>query len=233
MAFGIAGLSVVADSLSAIRYAKVRVIRDERGLITDFEINGDYPRYGNDDDRVDSLAVALVQDFYRSLCSVPTYRGAAHTLSILTITSNVVYGKKTGNTPDGRKKGEAFAPGANPMHGRDVSGVLAALNTVAKIPYDCCRDGVSMTLNVIPRALGRELPSRLTNFAAMIDGYFARKGHHLNINVLERVVLEKAMEDPVNYPQLTIRVSGYAVNFIRLTRDQQLEVLARTFHSSL
>ncbi len=233
MAFGIAGLSVLADSLSAIKYTYVKAIRDERGLITDFEIKGDYPKFGNDDDRVDSIAVELVGDFIKNLKECSTYRNAQHTLSILTITSNVVYGKKTGSTPDGRKKGEPFAPGANPMHGRDKMGALAALNSVAKIPYEYCKDGVSLTLTLVPRSLGRDTDSRLSNLVALLDGYFFKGGHHVNINVLEKVILEKAMEDPYNYPQLTIRVSGYAVNFIRLTKQQQLEVITRTFHSAM
>ncbi len=233
MAFGIAGLSVLADSLSAIKYTYVRAIRDERGLIVDFEIKGDYPQFGNDDDRVDSIAVDIVKGFYNDLKKCPAYRNAKHTLSVLTITSNVVYGKKTGSTPDGRKKGEPFAPGANPMHGRDKLGALAALNSVAKIPYEYCMDGVSLTLTLVPRALGKDLKSRLNNLSGMLDGYFMQGGHHVNINIFERSVLEQAMEDPYNYPQLTIRVSGYAVNFIRLSRQQQLEVIARTFHNAM
>ncbi|MCX7922163.1 MAG: formate C-acetyltransferase [Clostridia bacterium] len=233
MAFGIAGLSVLADSLSAIKYTYVRAIRDDRGLITDFEIKGDFPKFGNDDDRVDNIAAEIVKGFYTDLKKCPTYRNAKHTLSVLTITSNVVYGKKTGSTPDGRKKGEPFAPGANPMHGRDKMGALAALNSVAKIPYEYCQDGISLTLTLVPRSLGRDIHAKLNNLVALLDGYFIQGGHHININVLERVVLEKAMEDPYNYPQLTIRVSGYAVNFVRLTKHQQMEVISRTFHSAM
>ncbi|WP_313559969.1 formate C-acetyltransferase [Ruminiclostridium cellobioparum] len=233
MAFGISGLSVIADSLSAIKHARVRIIRDERGLITDFGLTEDYPQFGNDDDRVDSIAKEVVEGFYNSLKTHPTYRNAKHTLSVLTITSNVVYGKKTGSTPDGRKKGEPFAPGANPMHNRDRSGMLAMLNSVAKIPYSCCSDGISLTLSVIPAALGKEENTETSNLSALIDGYILNGGHHININVLDRSTLEAAMNEPMKYNQLTVRVSGYAVHFIKLSRAQQLEVLSRTFHAKV
>ena len=231
MAFGISGLSVIADSLSAIKHARVRIIRDERGLITDFGLSEDYPQFGNGDDRVDSIAKEVVESFYSSLQTHPTYRNAKHTLSVLTITSNVVYGKKTGSTPDGRKKGEPFAPGANPMHNRDRSGMLAMLNSVAKIPYSCCSDGISLTLSVIPAALGKEENTEISNLSALIDGYILNGGHHININVLDRSTLEAAMKEPMKYNQLTVRVSGYAVHFIKLSKAQQLEVLSRTFHA--
>lgn len=233
MAFGIAGLSVVADSLSAIRYSRVRTVRNDAGLIVDFETDGAYPQFGNDDDRVDQIASQLVQDFIRDLKEHATYRDAEPTLSVLTITSNVVYGKKTGSTPDGRKSGEPFAPGANPMHGRDRKGALAVLNSVAKLPYSACKDGVSLTLSLTPRALGKEESVSHSNLTAILDGYFTQGGHHININVLTKEMLMEAMEDPSRYPQLTVRVSGYAVNFNCLTRKQQEEILTRTFHSAV
>ena len=233
LACGIAGLSVVADSLSAIKYATVRPIRDESGLVVDYTVEGDFPTYGNDDDRADDIAVELVRDFMAKIRRQPTYRNALHTQSVLTITSNVVYGKHTGNTPDGRRKGEPFAPGANPMNGRDTHGMLASALSVAKLPYDDSQDGISLTATVVPSGLGRDRGEQVTNLVGLLDGYNVSSGFHVNINVLNRETLEDAMEHPENYPQLTIRVSGYAVNFVRLTREQQLDVLSRTFHAGL
>ncbi len=229
-ATGIAGLSVVADSLSAIKYAKVKALRNDEGLVVDYEIEGEYPAYGNNIDEVDDLAIQVVETFMSKIRKHKTYRNSYPTLSILTITSNVVYGKKTGNTPDGRKAGEPFAPGANPMHGRDLKGAVASLASVAKLPYQHAEDGISYTFSIIPKALGKSDAERISNLSGLLDGYFAQGGHHININVFDRETLLDAMDHPEKYPQLTIRVSGYAVNFIRLTREQQLDVINRTFH---
>ena len=233
MACGIAGLSVCADSLSAIKYAKVKTIRNEEGVAVDFEIEGDYPKYGNNDDRADEIACYLVESMMNKIRKNKTYRNSYHTQSVLTITSNVVYGKKTGNTPDGRRAGQPFAPGANPMHGRDNSGALASLSSVAKLPYEHSQDGISNTFSIVPGALGKTKEERITNLSSMMDGYFGQNAHHLNVNVFDRSTLEDAMEHPEKYPQLTIRVSGYAVNFIKLTKEQQLDVINRTFHGKM
>ncbi len=233
MACGIAGLSVAADSLSAIKHAKVKVIRDENGLAVNYEIEGDYPKYGNNDDRVDQIAVSLVKEIMNKIRKHHTYREAIPTQSVLTITSNVVYGKKTGATPDGRKAGVPFAPGANPLHGRDTKGALASLTSVAKLPYKYSMDGISNTFSMVPKALGKDSDSQEKNLSAILDGYAEKKGHHLNINVFDRETLLDAMDHPEKYPQLTIRVSGYAVNFIKLTREQQIDVINRTFHESM
>ena len=233
MACGIAGLSVVADSLSAIKYAKVKVIRDETGLAIDYKVEGDFPKFGNDDERVDQIAVDITKNFMNKLRKHQTYRNSKHTLSILTITSNVVYGKATGNTPDGRRAGEPFGPGANPLHGRDTNGALAVMNSIAKLPFDSAEDGISYTFSITPGTLGKTEDQRVENLINMLDGYFKQTGHHINVNVFDRSLLEDAMEHPENYPQLTIRVSGYAVHFTKLTREQQLDVIHRTIHERI
>ena len=233
MAFGVAGLSVLADSLSAIKYAKVKVVRDGEGYIKDFETTGEFPKFGNDDSRVDEIAGAQLRLMIDELRKTPAYRGAEHTLSVLTITSNVVYGKKTGSTPDGRKQGEPFAPGANPMHNREEAGALASLSSVAKLPYDCCRDGISNTFSITPGTLGKTKEEQVQNLVDILDGYFGNRAHHININVLNKQKLIEAYNDPALYPNLTIRVSGYAVNFHKLSREQQREVISRTFHEAM
>jgi formate C-acetyltransferase len=234
MAFGMAGLSVATDSLSAIKYAKVKPIRNEEGVAVDFEIKGDFPKYGNDNDDVDSIAVEIATHFSNALKKNKLYRDAKHTLSALTITSNVMYGKKTGSSPDGRKGGTPFAPGANPMHGRDCCGALASLNSVAKIPYKCvCQDGISNTFSIVPNALGKEDDDKISNLVGIMDGYFKQGAQHLNVNVLNREKLIDAMNNPGKYPNLTIRVSGYAVNFNKLSKAHQEEVISRTFHEKM
>ena len=233
MACGVAGLSVAADSLSAIKYAKVKVIRDENGIATDYEVEGDFPKFGNDDDRVDQIAVDIVKRFIEKLRKHPTYKNSKHTLSILTITSNVVYGKATGNTPDGREAGAPFGPGANPLHGRDTNGALAVMNSVAKLPFEAAEDGISYTFSITPETLGKTDDEKVTNLVNMLDGYFAQTGHHINVNVFDRNLLKDAMDHPEKYPQLTIRVSGYAVKFTSLTREQQLDVINRTIHERI
>ena len=233
MACGAAGLSVLTDSLSAIKYARVKVIRDENGYIVDFETQGEFPTYGNDDDRADEIARNILADMSAELKKTKTYRDAVHTLSVLTITSNVMYGKKTGATPDGRKAKEPFAPGANPMHNREKNGALASLNSVAKLSYEDCRDGISNTFSITPDTLGRTEEERLENLVNILDGYFRQMAHHVNVNVINRAMLMEAYENPAKYPNLTIRVSGYAVNFHKLSREQQKEVIMRTFHEKM
>ena len=233
MACGVAGLSVAADSLSAIKYAKVKVIRDEDGIATDYVVEGEYPQFGNDDDRVDQIAVDIVKRFMEKLRKHPAYKNAKHTLSILTITSNVVYGKATGNTPDGRRAGAPFGPGANPLHGRDKNGALAVMNSIAKLPFDSAEDGISFTFSITPSTLGKTEDEKVTNLINMLDGYFAQTGHHINVNVFDRSLLLDAMDHPEKYPQLTIRVSGYAVKFTSLTREQQMDVINRTIHEKI
>jgi formate C-acetyltransferase len=232
MAFGMAGMAVVADSLSAIKHAKVKVVRDKTGLITDYQTEGTFPVFGNNDNRVDQLATWTVSTFMKKLRRYPTYRDAMHTQSVLTITSNVVYGKATGNTPDGRRHGEPFAPGANPMHGRDSHGIHASAASVAKIPYRDAQDGISLTSTLVPEGLGRVEEDRINNLTGILDAYFGSTGFHMNVNVLNREMLMDAMDHPEKYPSLTIRVSGYAVNFVRLTREQQMDVINRTFHGA-
>ena len=233
MAFGVAGLSVIIDSLSAVKYGNVVPVRDGGGYITEYKTSGEFPKYGNDDDRADSIATYLTHKMITELRKTPAYRGAEHTLSVLTITSNVMYGKATAATPDGREAGAPFAPGANPMHNRETNGALASLNSVAKISYDDCRDGISNTFSITPDTLGRTREERVDNLVSVIDGYFRKKAHHINVNVLNRETLIKAYNNPEEYPNLTIRVSGYAVNFNKLSREQQREVISRTFHEAM